>query len=691
MRIFNLIDRKLQALYSPDVSNSEEEALQKRKSHFYSLLFCLILHTVAFFFIREYHRELYMLTVTSILVCIVIIMTIGRRDIFYIDVCTTLLLITITPVLTFVSEKYLFFSIAGSWIIPSIILLMTQNHKLTFGSFIILVIIMRFYYKQVLINKIRISTVTDTIDYLDSQIDLLSLTGFFYFLSILNFNSILKSKSKVLLETQNGLKAALKQQEAFIYSFSHELRNPMSSLLGNLELATQEVKDKTVIKYLKTAQVCGDILLQLVNNILDTAKADLGNLEVSLIPTNLRETLEKIWTVSSEMIKRKRLKGSLIISKDIPYNLLLDPHRIIQALLNLIGNSVKFTEAGSIKVKVFWLGNKKMNDDCFEPIPYEDEGVYEKDDNIQPFLGWYLAKRDQSASCYDTLDLDKQKFGGVTNDNDTQLEHTSGVLKIIVTDTGCGMQEDQLGKLFLRFSQVNSDPNKRKIGTGLGLWITKQICEKMDGEIRVYSKENVGTTFIICINCEIPSTRSNQEQNGVDRGNSLRSENASGQENQNLRALFVDDNPANIPVNKKFLEKAGVDLVKITATGFSAAEEYKKQIEDNNTIDLIIMDLDIVSQDVKDACIRIRKFEEAAKKSRCSIMLIGSHIEEDEIDTCINIEGEIKANYCYRKPLFYKDLENFVIGVRNVKFRSRPAQKKFNQIVLNTEEELTMS
>lgn len=683
MSLFAMLDEKLDSLYASNCPTQDEEGLQKRKSHFYSLLFCLLLHTVTFLFIEEYHKEVYMLTTTSIVLCIVVVMTVARRNIFYVDVCTTVILVTITPVLTFMSEKYLFFSIAGTWIIPSIILLMTQNYKLTLASFGILVLVMKFYYKRILIHKIEMSSVVEAVEYLDSQVDLLSLTGFFYFFSVLNFNSIVRSKNKVLLETQKGLKAALQQQEAFIYSFSHELRNPMNSLLGNVELASQEVKEKSVLKYLKTAQVCGDILLQLVNNILDTAKADLGNLEVSFVPTNLRETLEKVWTVCSELIKKKRLQGALTISKNIPYNLLLDPHRVTQVLLNLISNSVKFTDEGSIKVKVFWVDRGAVDDACFDPLPYSEEGAFERDETIQPFVGKYFSRRAMEINDYDTLNLDSQRFSQTTQESHNEC--LSGVLKIVVTDTGCGMSEENANRVFEKFVQVHSDPNKRKIGTGLGLWITKQLVEKMDGDIRVYSKENDGTTFIICLRCELPGVGSPRSPTPRNQSrNILSSRPFSARGTQSLRALVVDDNPANITVTMKFLEKTGVELVKLTNTGSGIVNEYRKQIEEGLVVDLIVVDHDIGSQDAKEACERIRRIEEQARKSACPIILLGSNVSESEIQACIDKKGTVKANYFYRKPLFYKDLENLVIAIKNSKYKRRPS-RRFDQMVFTTD------
>jgi signal transduction histidine kinase len=124
---------------------------------------------------------------------------------------------------------------------------------------------------------------------------------------------------------------------------------------------------------------------------------------------------------------------------------------------------------------VEWVpdGSNKKEDE----LPYDEEGIFEKNQNIKS-LSRSVNQR---------------------SDSENSILSNHGLMRIIIKDTGCGIKKDDLDVVFEKYSQVNKDPSARKLGTGLGLFITKEICTRMDGEIKVYSKENIGTTFIVDI------------------------------------------------------------------------------------------------------------------------------------------------------------------------------------------------
>jgi len=252
-------------------------------------------------------------------------------------------------------------------------------------------------------------------------------------------------------------------------------------------MALQENLAPKAEEMVEMAKTCSELLLQLINNILDSGKADLGKLEVYNNPTNIYDIASKVWGICSYQFQRKGLKASLEIAPEVPKYLMLDGIRLTQVLFNLIGNSVKFTDKGSVSVYFDWIPDiEKVSDVSFEPIPYEEysEGRFEKSLNSYKLREMHR------------LSNIKKRFKKYEDSN--HFESCKGLVKIIIKDTGSGMSKESLGCLFQRFSQVCKDKNKRKIGTGLGLYITKEIVNKMKGDIKAYSKEGVGSTFILC-------------------------------------------------------------------------------------------------------------------------------------------------------------------------------------------------
>ena len=320
------------------------------------------------------------------------------------------------------------------------------------------------------------------------------------FVIVLLMNYQITKTTQRVMNTERR-RADAENQKTFLFSFSHELRNLINSLTGNVKLAGMDTHvPERVKELLSNAEACGELLLYLVNNILDTGKAEVGELEVDLKPTKIYNSFEKIWGICSELIRRKDLRGRMLIQKDLPKNLLTDQYRLTQIFINLIGNAIKFTERGSINITVEWLKNyTEVTNECFEPHPFNedddtDEGLYEKRQGFRVFSDDFIS-----------LDLQNRKV----NENSIIAPSIAerGVLKIAISDTGCGMNKDQTNKLFHKFTQVTADASKRKLGTGLGLFIIKQICERMNGEAKVFSKQDKGSCFIFCIPTATVSNR----------------------------------------------------------------------------------------------------------------------------------------------------------------------------------------
>ena len=277
-----------------------------------------------------------------------------------------------------------------------------------------------------------------------------------------------------------------------LQTFSHELRNPLNSLLGNIELALKDQLAPNTLEMIESAKICGELLLQHVNNVLDTGKLQMKKLEVNPTQTCVRDLIARVWRISRDLIKNQGLNGFLKIDKKLPPSLCIDSYRISQILLNLLGNSIKFTKSGYIWITIDWIPNSTLSDDSFKPLPYDEEGIFEKNENMKTLFRGVEDSEHFSYISSSHSDLSSFKSNHTTNQN-------QGILKIILKDTGCGIKKEDLTMMFNKFAQVNSDPSKSRIGTGLGLYITKEICGKMGGDIRIFSKEDVGTTTIVCI------------------------------------------------------------------------------------------------------------------------------------------------------------------------------------------------
>jgi Signal transduction histidine kinase len=172
-----------------------------------------------------------------------------------------------------------------------------------------------------------------------------------------------------------SLQESLRERENFILSLSHDVRNLLNIIIGNTELAFEDATDPGIKEKLKSTKVCGDLLLSLINNVLDAGKIDLGNVEVCHSESMIRPTIEKLWHTCHELIKKKNLTGELKIFNNVPECLMLDQHRLNQILFNLIVNSVKFTEKGSIKLRISWSQEEDDPNDVAEENCQLDEEI----------------------------------------------------------------------------------------------------------------------------------------------------------------------------------------------------------------------------------------------------------------------------------------------------------------------------
>jgi len=252
-----------------------------------------------------------------------------------------------------------------------------------------------------------------------------------------------KAEEKLKIAKIDAENYARKAEEAnltkseFLSNMSHEIRTPMNSILGFSELLDSLIDDPGQKKYLKSIRSSGKILLNLINDILDLSKIEAGKIELKPRPVNPESIFNDIGKIFSVKIREKGLNFLIDIDKELPEALQIDEVRIRQILFNLVGNAVKFTEKGYVKLTV--------------------RGIF----------------REQ-----------RSKFD----------------LIFLVKDTGIGISTENKKIIFEAFRQSKGQRDEKYGGTGLGLAITKKLVEAMGGKISVDSTVGKGSTFEVILN-----------------------------------------------------------------------------------------------------------------------------------------------------------------------------------------------
>ncbi|HBH84225.1 MAG TPA: hypothetical protein DDY34_10515 [Bacteroidales bacterium] len=258
---------------------------------------------------------------------------------------------------------------------------------------------------------------------------------------ILAFNAELEQR---IQERTAQLDAANKAKSEFLANMSHEIRTPMNAVLGYAELLGFMLEDSTQRNYIESIKSSGRSLLTLINDILDLSRIEAGKLELQFEYVNSQPFFSEFERIFSLRLSEKGLKFILDISSGTPAGIYIDDARLRQIILNLIGNAVKFTERGSIKLQVY-TENPQI-------IIYSKEKTEEFIDLI-----------------------------------------------IEVTDTGIGISQEMQEEIFNPFVQGQGQNVKKYGGTGLGLAITQRLVQLMNGTINLDSQLNRGSSFIIKI------------------------------------------------------------------------------------------------------------------------------------------------------------------------------------------------
>lgn len=389
-------------------------------------------------------------------------------------------------------------------------------------------------------------------------------------------------------------------KDLFLANISHEIRTPMTAILGYSEILMEQLEPGSQVKMIDTIKQNGDYLLCLINDLLDLSKINSQKMTVELMCCSPAEILNNVEILLKVRAEKKQIEYLTEYDGAIPEYIQTDPTKLKQILVNLIGNAIKFTDEGSVRV-----------------------------------ISRYLT------------------------------EGPSPCLEIKIVDTGVGITDDQLKKLFQPFTQADASMTRRFGGTGLGLTICKKLIEMLGGSISVNSISSVGSTFVLKVPVGNPeklnllqydSGRQGQKEDADDLPADLTG-NLKDHFGFSPRILVAEDSVDNQNLISFILQKWQCEL-KMVENGKLAVEAALAAEEQGTPFDIILMDIQMPVMDGYTATRELR----GAGYTR-PIIAITAHAMTSELQGCLAVGCDSYTS----KPINRKQLLGLICQYTNRK------------------------
>jgi len=377
-------------------------------------------------------------------------------------------------------------------------------------------------------------------------------------ITLVNYQREINKKNRELKNYQEELLKAIEQiekskiiKENFLANMSHEIRTPLNAIIGLTSLLVETILTDEQQEMVELMEYSSRSLLGIVNDILESAQIDAGKIVIKRAKTNIINLIQAVCDLNMPMANEKGLKLVFEFGADVPTMIMADSLRLHQILMNLVNNAVKFTHSGIVSVSL--------------------KQLEKNDDNV--------------------------------------------LLEFIVKDSGVGIPESSIDKIFTRFEQIEDKTWQKFGGTGLGLSIVKRLIELKGGRLKVESTIGVGTSFVF--------TNTYQVVQEGKEFNLLKKQVSNLPKFDNISVLLAEDNAANQFVALKMLEEWNIKV----DTAINGLEAFEKLKKDN--FNLVLMDIHMPVMDGNEATRKIRNELTGYKKDVPIVSFSASVLEKE--------------------------------------------------------------